>query len=295
MKRYLSILIPCYNYICIPIVDELSRQAQSIRYLTYEIVVIDDGSTEKTMVEVNNQINRMCNCRYVVLTNNIGRAAVRNRLAKEAQYSNLLFIDCKHHLPDRHFIERYLQYYDNDVVNGGVRIVGNADLLGGNLRFLYELSIKKNDNACERNNEEYNDFHTANFMVKKNVMQHCHFDESIVRYGYEDVLFGRQLKEKGYHITHIDNPVLFSHFESNKAYIKKTEEAMITLHEHREELHDYSSLLKKVDILKKYGIYWPVKVVIKWSLPYIRRRLEGKHPRVWLLQMYKLGYIINLT
>lgn len=295
MNKELSILLPCYNYICIPLVKELAEQALSILNLTFEIVVIDDGSHEKAMVKANREINHIQNCRYIVLTENIGRSAVRNRLATEARYERLLFLDCKHTLPDCHFIERYIHHYENDVVNGGVEVVGEPHLLSGNLRFMYEVYSQNRFTTENRMNDEYGSFRTSNFMVKKNVMQHCHFDETIVRYGYEDVLFGRQLKEKGYHITHIDNPVLFSHFESNKAYIKKTEEAMITLHEHREELHDYSSLLKKVDILKKYGIYWPVKVVMKWCLPYIRRRLEGKHPRVWLLQMYKLGYIINLT
>ena len=46
MKTQLSVLIPTYNYVCLPLVRELHKQAMAIEGLQFEIVVAEDGSDE---------------------------------------------------------------------------------------------------------------------------------------------------------------------------------------------------------------------------------------------------------
>ena len=53
MIQELSILIPVYNDDATMLVKSLSKQAQAISGLCYEIVVFDDGSTDVTSVEIN--------------------------------------------------------------------------------------------------------------------------------------------------------------------------------------------------------------------------------------------------
>ena len=50
MIQELSILIPVYNDNATMLVKSLSKQAQAISGLCYEIVVFDDGSTDVTSV-----------------------------------------------------------------------------------------------------------------------------------------------------------------------------------------------------------------------------------------------------
>ena len=47
---------------------------------------------------------------------------------------------------------------------------------------------------------------------------------------------GETLKENGYTITHIDNPVSFEDFEDNEHFVAKTEESLHTLHQFQSEL-----------------------------------------------------------
>ena len=46
-----------------------------------------------------------------------------------------------------------------------------------------------------RQQRPYQHFHTCNFVVSRDVMLTHPFDERFRRYGYEDVLFGKQLKQ----------------------------------------------------------------------------------------------------
>lgn len=294
MTKELSILIPCYNYICTPLAEQLARQAASIKGLQYELIVIDDGSTETKMVEVNKAISKMAYCRHICLPHNVGRAKVRNMLVDEAKYELLLFVDCKHCLPDAQFVRRYIEASDNDVVDGGIRIDGDRKLLHGNLRFIYEKSAEEAHSVEKRIKDEYRDFHTANFMVRKRVMDMCRFDESITRYGYEDVLFGKQLKCHGIHITHINNPVSFSHFESNRLFVAKTEEGMLTLRKHSDKLVGYSTLLDTYNNLKNMSLLWIMRISYRLFGKLMRNNLVGKHPNLIIFKIYKLLYFSSL-
>lgn len=296
MTNGLSILIPCRDYICTPLAEQLARQAASVKGLAFEVIVIDDGSTNVRMVEVNASISRKAYCRHISLAENQGRAKVRNMLAREAQYDNLLFIDCKHSLPDSSFVRRYMEHSDCDVVNGGIRIEGDSHLLRGNLRFIYEKSAERAHTAERRSGEEYRDFHTANFMVKRSIMLAYPFDETITRYGYEDVLFGKLLKEAGIHITHIDNPVVFNHFESNKSFVAKTDEAMCTLHEYASQLEGYSTLLHIYNKVSRFRLAWLLRLVWHICGRAMRSNLVSNKPNLNIFKLYKLSrYAITRT
>ena len=56
MKQQLSILIPTYNYACLPLVKELYRQATAIVGLNFEILVAEDGSSDARTMATNEHI-----------------------------------------------------------------------------------------------------------------------------------------------------------------------------------------------------------------------------------------------
>ena len=286
--KELSILIPCFNHVCVPLVSALVRQAKSMPGLAFEVVVLDDGSDDADAVEANLAIDGMEHCRYLRLPSNTGRSAARNRLAREAAYPLLLFLDCRHALPDDRFLAHYLDCRDADVVNGGIRLGGDASQLRGNLRYRYESAVSKAGDGYRR-------FRTTNFMVRREVMLACPFDESMHRYGYEDVLCGKRLHDLGYRIRHIDNPVLFSAFESNARFLCKTEEAMSSLYELRHSLEGYSTLLSVCGRLRGCGLARPLASLLRPWLPLMRRSLSGNNPRVWIFQLYKLAFYLNVA
>ena len=291
-NRALSILIPTYNDLCVKLVGDLRQQAEAAGII-YEILVGDDGSTDASVVAENRQIEQLEHCRYLIQPQNIGRAAIRNLLAKEAQYDWSLFIDSDMTMVRPDFIRKYISE-DADVLDGGVTIGGDAEMLRHNLRYLYEKASEQEHTAEMRQKNPYQDFHTANFMIRRDLMRSHPFDERFRYYGYEDVLFGKQLRADHIAITHIDNPMGFCTFESNPDFVAKTEEGLRTLHHFQNELRGYSRLLTFVG-----GIHIPLILSLircwhrlfgKWE----RRNLCGNHPSLRLFSLYKIGYYLTI-
>lgn len=290
----LSILIPTYNDLCFTLVGDLRQQAEEAG-IDYEILVGDDGSTDAEVIEKNRKICKWPHCHYLIQIQNIGRAAIRNFLAKEAHHDWLLFIDSDMTIARVDYLSKYLAMEGSEVVDGGVIIGGDADTLKGNLRYLYEKTSEQEHTAEKRQQHPYQDFHTANFLIRRDLMLAHPFDERFRHYGYEDVLFGKQLRAKGVKITHIDNPLGFSAFEENTQFILKTEEGLRTLHQFQSDLRGYSRLLTLVE-----GIHLPIilslircwhKLFGKWE----RKNLCGSHPSLRLFKLYKLGYYLKIT
>lgn len=71
MVKSLSILMPSYNNSCYDLVKELYKQTNNIRNndFKFEIIVADDGSTDFSFIKLNNRINELPNCRYIVREN----------------------------------------------------------------------------------------------------------------------------------------------------------------------------------------------------------------------------------
>ena len=289
----ISILIPTYNGICTKLVSDLQRQAANTG-MAYEIIVADDGSTDTACIEANRAINALAHCRYVERPENVGRAAIRNFLASQAIHPWLLFIDSDMTVCRDDYL---LHYADTDDVQydaihyGGVTI---GQLIPGNLRAMYEKAVEHEHTPEQRRLSPYHDFHTANFMVPRQLMLQYPFDERFQHYGYEDVLFGKQMEQHAIAIIHIDNPLSFEVFETNADFVSKTEEGLRTLHQFRDELQGYSRLLT-VSSSSLVSLLRPlIRLYHRLSGKIIRYKLTGSHPSLFLFKLYKLGYFLSL-
>lgn len=285
----LSILIPTYNYDCTQLVRDLHQQAEQLG-IDYEIVVADDASPIATYGEKNREINALSHCRLVELKENVGRARIRNRLADEARYEWLLFMDSDAEVISDRFIADYLEHTDADVVCGGLC---HADTLPSpevSLRYAYEKRADKRRAACFRAKRPYEQFITFCFMMKAEVFHSIRFDDSITEYGHEDTLFGVELERKKVCIRHIDNPMCQGGIETNKEFLEKTRAALRNLALLEDCMQGHSSLLEL------YGLLRGLRVdgcIARW---FVRReqaiaaRLMKATPSLPLFFAYKLGY-----
>lgn len=293
----LSILIPTYNHNCTVLVRHLQQQAELLG-IPYEILVADDGSTENASVEENKLIDGLPNCRYIIRTENVGRAAIRNFLCRESQYQWVLYIDSDMTVESEAFLSRYVEqqqaYPSVAVVDGGVSIGGNQAQLKHNLRYLYEKSAEQDHVVARRQQRPYHDIHTANLMVRRDVMCQHPFDERFRHYGYEDVLFGIRMKQQRIGIRHIDNPLGFNTFESNADFVSKTEEGLRTLYEFRSELRGYSRMLTLVDGIHLKAVKGLIRLWHAVAGGMERRMLVSRHPILGLFKLYKLGYYLSI-
>ena len=287
----LSVLIPTYNQPCYELVSQLHAPLEKV-HIPYEIIVADDGSTDQKTVDSNLQIATLARCQYIVRAENKGRAAIRNFLAQTAQYDDLLFVDSDMCVVSNQYIQRYLSANCDTVMDGGVRIGGDAEVLKGNLRYLYEKVEESHHTASERQQSPYQHLHTANLFIRRELMLAYPFDERFRHYGYEDVLLGKILRNHRVAIQHIDNPMGFCSFETNADFVTKTEEGLRTLYEFRDDLRGYSRLLTLVQ-----GIHIPLVVTLIRGMhhilgPAVRRNLCSTRPKLFLFKLYKLGFYL---
>lgn len=299
MKDNISILIPTHNDVCAGLVADLKTQADALaaqcgRAFNYEIIVADDCSTDMAVVERNSVIGTMDNCRLIRLKENVGRAQIRNFLAKQARYDYVLFIDSDLVVNSPTFIEAYATSAGRDIVDGGICIGGEKGKLAGNLRYIYEKKAEKSHSATARRQHPYNEFRTTNFLARRDIMLKYPFDNRFKAYGYEDVLFGKQMKAAGLEIEHIDNPMRIDSFETNEEFVAKSEEALRTLHNFREELAEYSNMLNAIDRISRFV---PLSLIKTWHNAagrHERSNLTGRHPDLTVFKLYKLGFYLSL-
>lgn len=289
----ISILIPTFNDICLPLVRTVRAQAENVIPGSYEIIVADDGSSDPHVKETNRQILGLSHCKYIERKENTGRSAIRNFLAQEAQGDRLLYIDADRDVDDPDFLRKYAAASESfsGLVYGGYR-VGRGP--SGNLRYRYERAAEHLHTAEQRSSHPYLDFNTSNFLVPRTIMLAHPFDTRIRRYGYEDVLFGKVMRQLGVEIRHRDIPVVFSKFETNESFLVKTEEGLRTLHEFQGDLQGYSRLLEKVQALSRLHMTGVVCSVFRLFSSYLRKNIMGKSPSLFLFKAYKLGYFLTL-
>lgn len=303
----LSILLPSYNNVCVSLVQVLQRQADALRGkldkpFRYEIIVADDCSTDAACIDANRVIGDMLHCRYLRMEQNVGRAQIRNVLISESRGDYVLLIDSDLFLCDDNYLYKYATS-TADVVYGGTRIGGeglamvdneaNTENLKGNLRYIYEKKAEPSHRAAFRQLRPNQEISVCNLYARRDIMEAHPFDSRFKAYGYEDVLFGKRLAESGIEVTHIDNPVLINEFEPNSVFVKKTEEAILTLCRFEQDLEGYSNLKTKVSTL---GRYIPLSLFRLWHRIMKnkeKRNLTGSKPNLLLFKLYKLGFFLE--
>ena len=284
--KALSILIPTFNDECVTLVKDLREQTELLG-IDYEILVGDDGSTDARVVHNNRAINLWPHCQFLECSVNEGRSAIRNFLAQQAHFHWLLFIDSDMVVRKQDFIALYAKT-QAPVVDGGVTI---GHVIPGNLRSMYEKAVEQQHTAERRQLSPYQDFHTANFLVRRDIMLAHPFDQRFHEYGYEDVLFGKVLQQHGIPIQHINNPLSFEIYEQNAEFVRKTEEGLRTLYRFRDELQGYSRILAWAEKVPHLPLRLCHRLFVSWE----RRNLVGRHPQLWIFKLYKLGYYLSLS
>jgi glycosyltransferase involved in cell wall biosynthesis len=286
----LSILIPTYNYDITQLVKDLHVQAEELG-IQYEIIVMEDGSDQ--FLVSNQQIGLLNHCRYIALPNNIGRSAIRNRLADEARFPYLLFMDCDASVCNKDYLLRYLPFCEGKViVIGGTAYDPDCQNPAFSLRLKYGRERESNLAYLLQHHEKEN-FATFNFLISKSIFSTIRFDESIAGYGHEDTLFGHALHEAGFIFQHIDNPLIHKGLDDNRTYLKKTAESVRNLYLLFNSgkypfLADESKLLRMFLRLKKYNLTKLAALKFVFVRKLMERNLTGKHPDLYVYDVYKL-------
>ncbi|MEM6877057.1 MAG: glycosyltransferase [Bacteroidota bacterium] len=260
--------------------------------LNFEVLVYEDASPEHFFQHNQQVANLGKEVRYKLLPSNVGRASIRNLLATEARFPNLLFLDSDSGFPEQ-FVSRYLPFLEQPlefIVSGG-RVYPQRDKID-RAYWLHQRYGQKREqlDPTVRGEKRYHGFQTNNFLVSKALMLRHPFNESHAGYGHEDTLWGWQLKELGIDIRRIDNPVIHLDLMPAEQFLSKQLEAVENLKKLEE---DFPNLPTR---LSSFGKRWawakpllmPVLTLLK---PIAERKLvnDASGSLYWLdaLKLYR--------
>lgn len=293
----LSILIPTHNYDCSRLVYDLETQLSD----DDEIIVGNDCSTDTGIIAKLVEIDKINKCRLFTPAQNgkevrpLGRAAIRNALAREAKGEWLLFIDADAEVRSKTFIDDYLSATKfAPVVCGGTGNLPECPSPECRLRYDYEVEAEKRLTVERRREFPYAQLTTFNFLIRRDIFLSIEFDEKIREYGYEDTCFGFELKERGIAIHHIDNKLIHLGIEPSTVYLSKIETALRSLAKLELEQRRQIRLSAFAMKLERYCLLGLIRYVFRLTKTQLRANLLGKHPNQKLFTFYKLGYYADL-
>ena len=292
----LSILIPTYNYNVYPLVTELKSQADALG-ISYEILVQDDAS--HFFLRENTEINLLQHCSYTLNHENLGRGNNINLLNNRAQFEYVLILEADAFPEKKTYLQNLIATINTDtsILFGGVTYPNQKPEKEKLLRWKYG-NERESISLSERLKNPYHFVFTWNLLLKKEILSKHHFPYNVKEYGYEDVVFIKQLKENNILVQHIENRLVHFNTETSLTFIEKTEKAVITLN----QLIISNKLdLKDTKIGKAYHIiqFWQLDIVIRFLFKKLSKQmitnLTSSNPSLIVLDLYKLGYFCLLN
>ncbi|MAD96567.1 MAG: glycosyl transferase [Flavobacteriaceae bacterium] len=285
----LSVLIPSYDQDVLPLFHELHRQLSQAK-IDFEIICIDNASKSDLCI-TNQKANELSHCQYLENEQDVGRSAIRNQLASMAKHPWLLFLDDDVMPTDTSFIETYQNYIQkgNTVVCGGLRYESDSPKKNF-LRYAYGIRHEQVPSA-QRQANPYKYFLASNLLISKEVFDAIRFNEKVTKYGYEDLLFSRDLKSKGISILHVDNPVYHLGIDTNEVFIGKTEHAlenMVVLKKKGILTEIDTRIFETYQRFKRLGL---LGVVRRMKSFFKSKALDGS---LFFFNFYRLSYLSTL-
>lgn len=223
----LSILIASFDWDVTSTVKHLHLQASKLS-LKFEIL-ISDNCSHSIWEQKNAELNTLPEVTYRVENEQVGRAANRNHLAQSAKGNWLLFLDADAEIHREDYLEKY--WYarkSNTVFCGGTFYKKERPQSNFMLRYKYGIQ-REEIPANIRNQHPWKGFSAFNFLIEKQVFLNIKMNDSLIRYGHEDTLFGEELRKRNIPIVHLNNSLIHLGLDSNDDFLKKTEEGIKSL------------------------------------------------------------------
>lgn len=290
----LSVLIPIYNFNVTNLVHDLHQQCVDLA-IPFEIRCYDDGSTTQ-FLEQNKSIEKLENVVLIELQKNLGRAAIRNLLSKEAAFDHQIFMDCDSATKSDKYIKTFWENRNIAPVIFGGRIYKENKPAESkkNLRWIYGTKREVFD-AETRMEKPYKYFMTNNFWVERKVVEQVPFHENLIGYGHEDTVFAQDLKAKNITVKHINNPLYHIGLEDAEEFLQKTTNGVKNLAQliKSNQIDSDNRLFSAYQTLKKLGLSSLVLGALNIIYPNLERNLLSSNPSLRFFDLYKLRLLLQ--
>lgn len=220
----ISVIIPTYNRKNVLRKCILALTGQTYPRSEYEIIIVDDGSTDGTEEMVRSLQNDPVGMLRLVAQRNRGPASARNVGITHAKGNILLFLGddiiATADLIKRHS-ELHARYSGDHIAVLG-HVTWSPEIRITNLmRWLESSGVQFGYGTIkDPENVPFNYFYTSNVSVKRRFLQnHGLFDEDFPYAAWEDIELAYRLKQKGLRILYAANAVAYHDHRVNRRTI----------------------------------------------------------------------------
>ncbi|MBF0228861.1 MAG: glycosyltransferase [Desulfamplus sp.] len=199
-----SVIIPTYNRCNIFYKVLKALESQTIDKYRFEVIVVDDGSTDDTAQMVRDfAINSTLNIRYFFQENK-KQGAARNLGIQHAEMPIIIFIG-DDIIPDTRFIESHLRFHGNLEEPYKSCVIGyttwHKDIkVTPFMQYIGEFGHQFGYSLIEGIGPlRFNFYYTSNLLIPASLLTTLDkvFDEDFDVYGWEDIEFGYRLENIG--------------------------------------------------------------------------------------------------
>ena len=199
MDPFLTVIIPSYNR-----AEKLSEclarlSRQSLAQEAYEIIVVDDGSTDNTSDVLKAWEERSENL-HVLTQKNQGQGIARNKAIQVARGQIILFIGDDIYASEN-FLEKHVIFHkehpeENFACLGLTEWDPNHEITPF-MEWMTDGGYQFNYSKLQAGQEaSFWFFYTSNLSLKKSLLQKHPFDTDFKGYGWEDTELGLRLTKK---------------------------------------------------------------------------------------------------
>jgi glycosyltransferase involved in cell wall biosynthesis len=292
----LSIVIPTFNRASI-LASTIDRiESQTVSGENYEIIVVDNASTDDTRTVLEARSRKYSNLRFLFQPKP-GAAATRNAGLRQAVGDIILFID-NDIVAEPDLIENHLGYHAQSLRSS---VIGNViapwdDSVDPFLRYLRHQGIY-NPYAIASGPIDFSYYHTGNVSTPRSLLLEAGgFNEDFVLYGMEDIELGYRLEKLGVQLINGERARATHHyFPTYEEFIYRCEQAgyslgkLIELHPDLEkrfvENGRWTGLLKRL-----HPIYRASSNGIESACRWLVRREAGRGTTGPISRLLQLHY-----
>ncbi|WP_051217461.1 glycosyltransferase [Paenibacillus assamensis] len=246
MNEKVAVIIPCYNYGAY--IEETVESVLTATYHNYEIIIVDDGSTDQHTIEVLRELQQH-NRVTVVRQLNGGLSSARNTgiLATDADY--ILTLDADD-LIDPTFIEKGVwllnKYPDYAFVYPLVQLFGEVNYVWNTLPYNYDYLKVKN-------------FIPATIIMRRTAWETVGGYDNSMREGFEDWEFVIRLGKHNLIGLHIDE-ILFYYRKHKGSMLegsnKKRAKLMGVIKSKHKDIYSIWKLLRSIFVFIIVELRW---------------------------------------
>lgn len=217
-----SVIIPTFNRIKILLKTLESLERQSLSKKRFEVIVVDDGSTDSTESEMESLMGGTAmNIRYLRQENK-KQGAARNLGIRHSKMPVLVFIG-DDIITSGSFLEEHLNYHKEKNGNGNIVVIGYTKWAEdvnvtpfmrfiGEYGYQFGYSLIKGEGPLP-----FNFFYTSNISISRSFLNELEyvFDEDFTTYGWEDIELGYRLEKIGMELYYNRNAIAYHNHPIN--------------------------------------------------------------------------------